>query len=354
MYKCIKANEHARNAKEKRRDNEAVREMLKSEINTLTGQSGNIRSVDPVWYLTDNFVSTFNMTGKSMQEQTPATDGTGVSRESEENQQNGLAQGKEWDFSPHYQASPLQQQNGLFLRKFGQIAFDRGNLAAGILQGRGQLMLMSCMKRTVGQSQPTNIKQEKLFGGSSAHKRLPQKDAQVIFNRNDVKSAVGLVVGSLQSAGRIFSVFDNAANSEGSPLEQESIDTLRQLYPFLSTTRDRDTIERYRMKLSCLKEQGADGEAAGLLERGISKLQAVINKKELMKTQFITKLQMLRYNAAGAEILFFQQGFIDYAFEELKQFAGAADGDGEDQNNGDRNVGPPEEPVEGGTEQWEK
>ena len=60
----------------------------------------------------------------------------------------------------------------MFLSRFAQVAFNRGTLAGAVLRGTGKMMLFSCLKRTAGQSQPMNLRQRKLFEGSSQRRNV--------------------------------------------------------------------------------------------------------------------------------------------------------------------------------------
>ena len=333
MYKSVRKKKSSEFVPD-RNEGLATLAMIQGDINRSVALNAGNKSRDPVWHLTESFATVFNRAGRSLTGQTAETaeyDGTGLkSRGENETEAESQQQGKEWSFSKHYETSPLQKQSGLFLRKFGQTAFDGGNLAAGILQGQSRYMLMSCLKRSLGQSEPKNARQEKLFGGASVHKNLPLRDAQVVFNRNDIKSAVGVVVSSLQSAVRVFDTLERAAESEDSPVVQENVETLRQLYPFLTIDRDRKTLDKYREKLAVLKEQGAGEELVSVLERRIAKLQSVVDKKMEMKTRFMTKLREYSDNAVGAEKLFTQPGFIEQVYEELSEYAAGSGEDGDD------------------------
>lgn len=336
MYQSVQIKKSAKRVSDKSADGWAILAAIQSDIRRSVALGASLNARDPIWHLTETFTTVFNTAGRGLTDELlePAeNDGAGFAARPGEEAEEAPPAGDKWDFSKHYEPSPLQKQSGLFLRKFGKTAFDGGSLAAGILQGQSRYMLTSCLKRSLGQSEPANAKQEKLFGGSSVHKNLPRNEAQVIFNRNDVKSAVGIVVGSLRSAGRVFETLVQAAESEDSPLVRENVETLRQLYPFLTVERDRKTLDRYREKLKSLREQGAEPELLSMLERSIAKLQAVIDKKTEMKTQFMTKLREYGENAIGAEALFSQPEFID---EVCRELTAAASGDGDDEGRKDR------------------
>ena len=89
------------------------------------------------------------------------------------------------------------------LRRFSETAFQRGTLSAAVLGGTGRMMLFSCMKKTIGQSQPVKEQQRRLFDGASQVRNVPGHiPDQVVFNRTFIDSAVSLVVDTLRDARR--------------------------------------------------------------------------------------------------------------------------------------------------------
>lgn len=59
------------------------------------------------------------------------------------------------------------------VRRFSETAFQRGTLSGAVLQGTGQMMLFSCLKKTIGQSQPDKWQQRKLFEKASPMRNVP-------------------------------------------------------------------------------------------------------------------------------------------------------------------------------------
>ena len=65
------------------------------------------------------------------------------------------------------------------------------------------MMLFSCLKKTIGQSQPDKWQQRKLFEKASPMRNVPGHNPdKVVFNRGFTDSAVGLVVDTLRDARR--------------------------------------------------------------------------------------------------------------------------------------------------------
>ena len=89
------------------------------------------------------------------------------------------------------------------LQRFSETAFQRGTMSAAVLQGSGRMMLFSCLKKTIGQSQPNKWQQRKLFEKASPGRNAPGHNPdKVFFNRGFTDSAVGLVIDTLRDARR--------------------------------------------------------------------------------------------------------------------------------------------------------
>ena len=88
------------------------------------------------------------------------------------------------------------------VRRFSETAFQRGTLSGAVLEGTGQMMLFSCLKKTVGQSQPDKWQQRKLFEKASPMRNVPgHSPDKVVFNRGFTHSAGGSC-GKRETAGR--------------------------------------------------------------------------------------------------------------------------------------------------------
>mgnify|MGYP001391790748 FL=1 len=180
MYTSVKKKKRPEFVPDKSAHGLEMLAVIKSDISRSVALDASLKTRDPIWHLTETFATTFNRAGRSLTEQlagaagidgtgfetqrdkSAGNDGTGFEVRGEAERQAPQAEGK-WDFTKHYETSPLQKQSGLFLRRFGQTAFDGGSLAAGILQGKSRYMLVSCLKRSIGQSEPVNARQQKLF-----------------------------------------------------------------------------------------------------------------------------------------------------------------------------------------------
>lgn len=137
------------------------------------------RTRDPVYSITEAFSTRFTLEGQRLTGQMLEQSGQPL----EEGAARPAAE------QMPYQVSETQRQSGLRLQKFADAAFSKGTLAAGILGGQGRMMLISSLKRTLGQPEPVNERQQILKGACSVQKNLPGNEGQVVYNRQDVKSA---------------------------------------------------------------------------------------------------------------------------------------------------------------------
>ncbi|WP_278942931.1 hypothetical protein [Anaerotruncus colihominis] len=265
------------------------------------------RTRDPVYSITEAFSTRFTLEGQRLTGQMLEQSGQPLEK--------GAARPAAEQMP--YQVSETQRQSGLRLQKFADAAFSKGTLAAGILGGQGRMMLISSLKRTLGQPEPVNERQQILKGACSVQKNLPGNEGQVVYNRQDVKSAVGLVVGSLRSAGRLFQTMAEAAEGPQSPLAQADNEILLRMYPFLSVRDDQKTLHAWRGRLKELEIGEANREEADVLRRGIASLEALIQRKQAQKIQFISRFSILRDNAEQAEQLFSAEGFAEELAAEL-------------------------------------
>lgn len=217
------------------------------------------------------------------------------------------------------------------VRRFSETAFQRGTLSGAVLQGSGRMMLFSCLKKTVGQSQPVKEQQRKLFGTASQLHNIPGAGTgKVMFNRGFTDSAVGLVVDALRDARRTVTDLQDLLQGGLSQTEAGSYgaDTLRRMYPFLDDSRERELLAQYQAQLDGL--EGAGGGDRGVLQNAVSRTRALIGKKAQMKTEFINKLRLVADRATEALTEFEEPGFTAALDTVLRQAVGAPpDGGGE-------------------------
>ncbi len=284
---------------------------------------------DPLYHVTENFQQTFDAMGRRHAAQ------LGEKAQGEgENQQQPVQTGDLPDPTSarsFYERSNPQDQD--MLRRFSETAFQRGTLSGAVLQGTGKMMLFSCLKKTVGQSQPTRWQQNKLFEKGSPIRNVPgHSPDKVVFNRGFTDSAVGLVVDTLRDARR--TVEDMQSLAEGkSEMGQAGGDTLRTMYPFLDDSRERELLEQYRTQLKGTQ----DVREKKALQSAIARMEALIDKKAQMKLEFTNKLRFLSDRANEALEAFSQPGFSAELDQALREATGAEEpppDQGEGEGNG--------------------
>jgi hypothetical protein len=202
-----------------------------------------------------------------------------------------------------------------FLRRFSETAFKRGALSGAVMRGTGRMMLLSCLKRTVGQSHPKNFRQRMLFENASATRNIKGRSPdKAVFNKGDFDSAIGLAVDVTRDARRAVDSLSDLAEKgfEGS----NGSGTLQKMYPFLSIAKEQALLEQYKQALSGLS--GPESAAKRqVVQRAALKTRAVITKKRQMRDAFIQHLRSLSDQATAALHVFQQEEFRSAVFEEL-------------------------------------
>ena len=271
---------------------------------------------DPLYHVTESFQQTFDAMGRRHasqfgQEETPQEQAPEEAvRQQEEMPDPTSARS-------FYERDRPENQD--LLRRFSETAFQRGTLSGAVLQGTGQMMLFSCLKKTVGQSQPDKWQQRKLFEKASPMRNVPgHSPDKVIFNRGFTDSAVGLVVDTLRDARRTVEDLQDLALGR-SEMGQAGADTLQAMYPFLDDSRERALLEQYRDQL----RQTGDAQEAAALQNASARMEALIGKKAQMKQEFINKLRFLSDRATEALEVFEAPGFAGALDQALREAMGA-------------------------------
>ena len=272
---------------------------------------------DPLYHVTESFQQTFDWIGKQHAQRLGQQGSGGFSpAETPEEGQPAREERQSRDTSAQgfYQAKDEQRQQAL--GRFSETAFQRGNLAGAVIQGTGKMMLVSCLKRTVGQSQPQKEQQKKLFEGASQQRNVPgHSPDQVIFNRGFAHSAVGLVVDTLRDARRTVDSMADLAQGQSEMGCGSGADTLRTMYPFLDDSRERSLLEQYRQQLA----QAGDAGEKQVLQNALARTRSLINKKAQMKQEFIQKLRFLSDRATEALAEMEEAGFAEQVARALEQ-----------------------------------
>ena len=282
---------------------------------------------DPLYHVTESFQQTFDAMGRrhaaqlAGQQQEQAAEGHGGQQQAGQMPDPTSARG-------FYERSSPDDQD--MIRRFSETAFQRGTLSGAVLQGTGQMMLFSCLKKTVGQSQPDKWQQRKLFEKASPMRNVPgHSPDKVVFNRGFTDSAVGLVVDALRGARRTVEDMRDLAMGR-SEMGEHGADTLRTMYPFLDDSRERHLLEQYREQL---RGAGEAGEKAAL-QTAIARMEALVEKKAQMRMEFTNRLSFIADRATEALEVFSEPGFAGELDRALRQAVGAEeppdDGTGDD------------------------
>lgn len=328
--------------------------FMKSKIETgLALGAGTIRvkSIDPIYHITESFRSTFDLSGQSK-----------ASQFAEKNVQSNVGEQEDLDQTtvreefPNDQSTIGEKSRGDFYGRFSEIAFKNGRLASAVLQNDGKTMFVQCMKRALGQSEPTYSMKSKLFSIPSKKAPLiaPLKNslAKVVFNRY-TNSAIGLVVESILSARQTLQLFERLASDDSEKAVPGMKDNIiRNVYPFLIISQDTERMVEYKEKLRELtllekntgdhKERNEIEGQKAVLAAGITKTQGLITRKRQLKNQFFHRLEQLLENSRKEEAVFTAPGFADNVVEELMDLLEFPEDDRNDPN-GDKPEEPPGE-----------
>jgi len=289
---------------------------------------------DPMFHITENFMRSFDAMG-SMQQQRAAgmiesvpglTDFLGkiIGQDEEFNQQETkMTESDIFDPGGDDGAKALYRQSrmneefeenkhgqGRLMNKFTDMTFMRGKMSAAVLRGTGNMMLFSCLKRTLGQSQPYKLQQRKLFqGGSRGWKPRNTKasDAQsTTLLRNEVfaDSAVGLVFNVTKDARRTVEQMAELIENGGTGTE-----TWERMMPFLSFQKEEALLDEYRSRLDNLGNGPGTEKQRAVLTKAMTRTQTMLAKKKQMRNEFMFKLRAIGGQAKQAAITFSNEEF---------------------------------------------
>ena len=276
-----------------------TRETAEARIAWAAGTE-QFRHRDPLYHVTENFQQTFDRIGRAHAR--GAAGGFSEEAPREEDAQAGeqrLARRPERGADrPAPGASGVRAESGqklwtgnvpAALTRFSDTAFQRGAMSASVLNGTGKMMLVSCLKRTVGESGPKRIQQQTLLGTGSQLRNIPGRSPdQMVFNRTFAKGALGIVVDTLRDARRVVDSMADMAQGTGELYGQDS-QTLRTMYPFLDNSADLALEAQYREKLA----NCTDAREKPILQNALVQVLSLKAKKAQMKNEFINKLRFL-------------------------------------------------------------
>ncbi len=277
------------------------REQVRAQLAQAAGVSARARK-DPVSFVTESFYQSFDRLGAqrtaerlpggeereaAARDGTEAYDAAQAHNTAEANAPAaGALRGETPKVAPEL-AAPLQ--------KFSETAFQRGKLSASVLRGTGKMMLVSCLKRTVGQSDLERSEEQDRFQSGAQQRNVPgHSPDSVVFTRGVAQSAVGLVVDTLRDARRTVQSMEALASGAGEVRGGVEGSTLRAMYPFLDDSRERALLAEYGGRLRAC----ADAEERAVLQNALVHTHALIEKKAQMKAEFINKLRLVSDRAA--------------------------------------------------------
>lgn len=222
---------------------ERIVQSLRAQMTWAAGTEA-FQHRDPFYHITESFQQTFDAMGQRHAEQL-----AGESREGAKTERGGAPpQPDPASARSFYERSAPDDQD--MILRFSETAFQRGTLSGAVLRGTGQMMLFSCLKKTVGQSQPDKWQQRKLFEKSAVRRNTSgHAPDSVQFNRGFTDSAVGLVVDTLRDARRTVEDLRDLALGKSEMGTGAGASTLLTMYPFLDDSRERELLEQYRSQL---------------------------------------------------------------------------------------------------------
>ena len=288
---------------------------------------------DPMFHITENFMRSFDAMGsvqaeKGMKENTPGLLDILGGRLSErkktrEEQATPMRSDSFFDGGGDDGSKALYRQSrmneefeenaigqGGLMNKFTEMTFMRGKMSAAVLRGTGNMMLFSCLKRTLGQSQPMKLQQRKLFqGGSRQWKPMNTKPADqqsTTLVRNEVfeDSAIGLVFNITKDARRTVDQMSELIENGGTGTE-----TWERMMPFLSFQKEETLLADYTKRLAQLGSGPESEQERSVLTKAVTRTQTLLAKKRQMRNEFMFKLRAISGQAREAAALFSDKDF---------------------------------------------
>ncbi len=262
-----------------------------------------LRRSDPLYHVTEDFRQTFDRIGKEhartavggfLTEGPEGEDGREAQERQGPRERRPAPPGRDPAAQRGRSGQPRTGDLPAALTRFSETAFQRGAMSASVLNGTGKLMLVSCLKRTVGENGPRPVREQALLDAGGRLQGIPGRSPdQMVFNRSLAKGALGIVVDTLRDARRIVASMSDMARGVGGLPGRDSA-TLFSLYPFLDDSRDAALEAEYRDKLAGC----ADAREKPVLQNALVQTRSLRAKKGQMKNEFINKLRFVADRAA--------------------------------------------------------
>jgi len=285
---------------------------------------------DPMFHITDNFMRSFDAMGTMQQEMlnnSMKSEGPGLTdpagkklSESKENLDNIDDKDDEEEKDGKqalYRQTRMNEEfeenkygKGRLMNRFTDMTFMRGKMSAAVLKGTGNMMLFSCLKRTIGQSQPYKLQQRKLFqGGSRQWKPMNVKASDASATtlvRNEVfaDSAIGLVFNVTKDARRTMEQMTELIANGGTGTE-----TWERMMPFLNMDKEETLLEQYKQRLLELGDNPENEQERSTLNKAVTRVETMMAKKRELRNEFMFKLRAIGGQARKACEVFSDEEF---------------------------------------------
>ncbi len=245
---------------------------------------------DPLYHVTEDFHQTFDRIGhRHASELTGGFSSEEAAKESRNQEQTAEQSALRAPAAKSGGKTMRADKVSSALTRFSETAFQRGTMAASVLNGTGKMMLVSCIKRAVGESGPKRLQQQSLLKTGSQLRNVPgYAPDQVLFHRNVTKGALGIVVDTLRDARRVVDSMTALAQGKGE-IRDGNATALGAMYPFLDDRRDRELEAQYREALGSCTDQ----REKPVLQNALVQVLALRAKKAQMKNEFINKLRFI-------------------------------------------------------------
>lgn len=253
------------------------------------------RNLDPVYALSESYAQTFDFVGRQRVQETA-----------------GIRQA---DFTGTGMQDTVCNEESPYLRRFSEYAYRNGRLAAAILQGRGELVLNTCIRKSAGMSEGPVKDVQRRVDKSFDRRRIPQSGgAQVDFS-GDVRSAINITLDASKTASQVLQSIYNAA----ALLDENEVASIKEIFPFLFDEEEHVLAQQLSRRKREMEEGGnVEGVQYRAVCVSLDKTRSVLNKKAQMKNRFLSELEQMLANAKAAEEIFQSDAYRQAAAEMLQ------------------------------------